>query len=387
MRFLRCSPKYLQSLLLTNKPSFALRHNAPSQYQCQRRNFVTFFGRFADWKRISHYSILGILSGTIAGTFYFKYMENTTANSGEIPTQIVPSKRRIFNGGTDTNGLKLTLFQYQTCPFCCKVRAFLDFYGISYDIVEVNPVLRQQIKFSLSKKVPILIVQDKNKTQQVNDSSVIISALHSYLLDPLQALDDIVDSFPLITYTNEDGKQVTEVANRYFLMFHDRPLTRSKEDLQRERTWRQWTDSTLVHTLSPNVYREPAEALQAFEWFSQVGEWEKHFAAWERYLVIYVGAAAMYFVGKRLQKRHGLKDDVRESLYDACKEWLKEVGKNRFHGGNDPNLADLAVYGVLNAIEGCDAFKDLKANTKIGAWYERMQQVVSTGNGAHAPFS
>lgn len=59
----------------------------------------------------------------------------------------------------DTTGLKITLFQYPTCPFCCKVRAFLDYYGVSYDIVEVNAVLRQQIKWSSYKKVPILLVQ------------------------------------------------------------------------------------------------------------------------------------------------------------------------------------------------------------------------------------
>jgi len=58
---------------------------------------------------------------------------------------------------TDSTGLKLTLFQYATCPFCCKVRAVLDYYGFSYNIVEVNPVMRQQIKWSEYKKVPILL--------------------------------------------------------------------------------------------------------------------------------------------------------------------------------------------------------------------------------------
>lgn len=59
----------------------------------------------------------------------------------------------------DHSNLKLTLFQYQTCPFCCKVRAFLDYYGVSYDVVEVDPVLRQSIKWSEYKKVPILVAK------------------------------------------------------------------------------------------------------------------------------------------------------------------------------------------------------------------------------------
>ncbi|KAH9361671.1 hypothetical protein HPB48_005176 [Haemaphysalis longicornis] len=65
-----------------------------------------------------------------------------------------------MNGPTTNTGLKITMYQYQTCPFCCKVRAFLDFYGIPYNVVEVDPVLRQQLKFSEYKKVPILLVEE-----------------------------------------------------------------------------------------------------------------------------------------------------------------------------------------------------------------------------------
>ena len=40
--------------------------------------------------------------------------------------------------------------------------------------------------------------------------------------------------------------------------------------------------------------------------------------------------------------RHNLKDDVRQSLYDACNQWLKAIGpKRKFMGGDIPNLADL----------------------------------------------
>lgn len=63
--------------------------------------------------------------------------------------------------------LHVTLYQYQTCPFCCKVRAFLDYYGIPYDVVEVNPVLRQQTKWSPKyRKVPIAVIRlnGENKT-------------------------------------------------------------------------------------------------------------------------------------------------------------------------------------------------------------------------------
>lgn len=51
-------------------------------------------------------------------------------------------------------------------------------------------------------------------------------------------------------------------------------------------------------------------------------------------------------------------------------------------GGDSPNLADLAVYGVLSSIEGCDAFKDLLNKTKIGAWYFAMKENVQEHRGS-----
>ncbi|GBP96524.1 Prostaglandin E synthase 2, partial [Eumeta japonica] len=194
----------------------------------------------------------------------------------------------------DTSNLQLVLFQYKTCPFCCKVRAFLDYHGISYDIVEVDAVLRQAIKWSEYKKVPILLAK--------------------------------VD----------DG-------------------------YQSRKEWRQWADSVLVHVLSPNVYRTPSEALQAFRWFEEAGGWKQTFPTWECALMVYGGAFAMWLISKRLKARHNLNDDVRVSLYNAAKEWMNAVNaKGKFLGGNKPNLADVSVYGVLSSIEGCTAFQDLR---------------------------
>lgn len=51
------------------------------------------------------------------------------------------------------------------------------------------------------------------------------------------------------------------------------------------------------------MYRTFDEALQAFKWFSDVGEWQKNFPSWERYMMIYVGASAMWLISKRLKKR------------------------------------------------------------------------------------
>lgn len=105
---------------------------------------------------------------------------------------------------------------------------------------------------------------------------------------------------------------------------------------------------------------------------------------WERLIIINIGAIAMWFISKRLKKRHNLKDDVRQSLYDEINKWLYAIKKHggTFMGGKKPNLSDLAVYGILKSIEGCSAFKDALENTKLCTWYDAMAKEVETHSGS-----
>lgn len=45
-------------------------------------------------------------------------------------------------------------------------------------------------------------------------------------------------------------------------------------------------------------------------------------------------------------------------------------------GGSKPNLADLAVFGVLRPIRYLKAGKDMVENTDIGEWYQRMEAAI-----------
>ncbi|XP_032790402.2 prostaglandin E synthase 2 [Daphnia magna] len=287
-------------------------------------------------------------------------------------------------GSRDARDLQLTLFQYEPCPFCKKVRAFLDFAGLSYDVVEVNPVTKKQLGWSAYKKVPIIIVKGEEGYQQLNDSSMIISSLASYLEDAQQDLQKIVKYYPQVDFQDGDGKKGSEIMNRYFLMFGDKePAGRSKESIVEERRWRKWSDDVLMHTLSPNIYRTWEESLEAFNMFSKNGDWEHIFPPWERQMVIYVGAAVMYIIGKRLKKRHNLLDDARQSLYNEVNYFLKTVKAKGTHfiGGDVPNLADLAVYGCISSIDGTRTFDDLMRNTKLSPWYEAMCRIIDSRRG------
>ena len=149
----------------------------------------------------------------------------------------------MFNPNDDS-GLEITLYQYQPCPFCGKVRAFLDFYGLSYNIVEVNPVTKKQLYWSAYKKVPTIIAKIKEghqvallllllliiivismiffvTPQQLNDSTVIISCLSSYLMRKDQGLLNTVKCYPKVDYIDDNGTIKSEIMNSYFLMIGD----------------------------------------------------------------------------------------------------------------------------------------------------------------------
>ncbi|OCT65440.1 hypothetical protein XELAEV_18041680mg [Xenopus laevis] len=248
----------------------------------------------------------------------------------------------------EDGSFKLTLFQYKTCPFCSKVRAFLDYYQLPHEIIEVNPVMRREIKFSSYRKVPILIA-DSSSSLQLNDSSVIISVVKTFLTSK-KTLEEILSYYPSMKAVNDKGKEVIEYNNnKYWLMLDER-------ETDDEMKWRRWADDWLVHLISPNVYRTPHEA--SFDYIVREG----NFGTVEGLFAKYIGAVAMYIIGKRLKSRHYLQGDVRHDLYSPAKGMDKH---REFMGGSQPNLADLAVYGVLRVMEGLESFNDMMINTKI----------------------
>ncbi|KAM8885880.1 prostaglandin E synthase 2 [Spinachia spinachia] len=286
-----------------------------------------------------------------------------------LQQHLAEEQSKVSGGGAA--GPALTLYQYKTCPFCSKVRAFLDYHGLPYQVVEVNPVMRKEIKWSVYRKVPILMV---DADVQLNDSSVIISSLKTYLISKDKSVSDILRCYPEMKAVNGRGKEVTEYGNKYWVMLDqgEAAALYPEKGMQKEEVkWRQWADDWLVHLISPNVYRTSGEALASFDYIVREGKFDPY----EGFFAKYVGAAAMFLIAKRLKRRHNLQEDVRQDLYEAVNEWVAAIGRKRkFMGGDRPNLADLAVFGVLRVMEGLQAFDDMMENTKVKPWYHRMER-------------
>lgn len=195
-------------------------------------------------KRFIGRSLLtGAVVGILGGSAYAVYDTYKPINSHMINEETdafvidhipnVPIARKIVNEN-DKSDLNLVLFQYQTCPFCCKVRAFLDYSGLTYTVVEVDSVLRQSIKWSPYKKVPSLLARKKDGTYvQLTESSRIISVLSSYLNDPSVDIGDCMKLYPTMSYLDDHGHKKHDVHNKYFRMYgNKRPKNITSEMLE-----------------------------------------------------------------------------------------------------------------------------------------------------------
>ncbi|KAK6938977.1 Glutathione S-transferase, N-terminal [Dillenia turbinata] len=273
-------------------------------------------------RRVCDHSLSGSFSHGVAGSRFFSAAASALAENVGTKEPVKSSEQHMPKD--------VVLYQYEACPFCNKVKAFLDYYDIPYKIVEVHPISKKEIKWSDYKKVPILKVDN----ERMVDSSEIIDKLYKRI-HPKSA-DAVLDN-------DEDRK---------------------------------WVDNHLVHVLSPNIYKTVSEAIESFDYITTHG----NFSSTERIIAKYTGAAAMYLVSKKLKKRHNITD-ARGALYEAAETWVEALNGRQFLGGLNPSLADLAVFGVLRPIWHLKSGRDMVENTRIGDWYARMEGAVGNWLG------
>ena len=224
----------------------------------------------------------------------------------------------------------LVLYQYDSCPFCNKVRAYLDYHKVPYVLVEVDPLTQSQIKWSSHKKVPLAVING----EAVGESNIII---------------DRVGALIGVSGSDTTGASIAE-----------------------ETRWRSWVDEKLVRLLTVSIYRTWGEAAQASDYITQ-----RNFSPWTAVPSKWAGTALMFMIARRMRSKYGIPDDVRGALYKELDAWVAEVGPNRpFLGGNTPGTADLCVFGALRAVRGLDTERDIFEHSSIRSWYERVAMAV-----------
>lgn len=73
--------------------------------------------------------------------------------------------------------------------------------------------------------------------------------------------------------------------------------------------------------------------------------------------------------------------DEKQALKDALVELEDALTAQQFLSlGDEPNIGDLYVYGVLRGLEGLQVHQEVVGDNKqISMWYERMRKMVEEG--------
>ena len=217
-----------------------------------------------------------------------------------------------------------TMYCFETCPFCFKVKAILGSRGIEYSKVEVDPTFKTQLKWSDWGKVPVFIDVDGT---QVNDSNAIVH------------------------YIDEKGPN---------------SFPREGEDLEQDR-WMDFSNQVLGKSIVAVIYTSYRSSLQALDYVTKVD----NFSLGARLVNKWLGAVIMRMVGKSRANMFDL--EPRENLQFQLDEMSTGINGD-FFGEGEPNGADYANFGILRSMQGLNGFDIVESHPVVSGWYSRMQE-------------
>ena len=224
----------------------------------------------------------------------------------------------------------VTLYQFELCPYCHKVRAGLELKGLTYRKVEVNPMNKKELPKlpeGAPRKVPVLDVGG----ELLWDSTVILAYLDEHFPGTLRFLP-------------ED------------------PAIRARAEQVES-----WVDDALTFALPTVIYGTWGEAVKA----AQVTARTSNFGLLQNLMVRAGGSVVMHEVSKRILKKRG-QSDGRAWLsreLDQLEGWL---GVQPFVCGDNLTLADVATHGALTCIQEFPAFAEMMTRPRLAAWYARV---------------
>jgi|TARA_B110000116_G_C16798683_1_gene568656 microsomal prostaglandin-E synthase 2 len=218
---------------------------------------------------------------------------------------------------------KPTIYTYATCPFSLKVKSLLKSRGIEFSNVEVDPMKKTELKWSDWRKVPVFVDVDGT---HVNDSNDI---LH---------------------YIDEK---------------HGNKFPREGEDSEQDK-WMNFSNDILGKSILPVIYNSYSSSRDALRYVADV----ESFTRFQKWKSIWLGGIIMRMVGKSRGKMFDLPPE--ENLTHQL-TLLSEGFTGDFFGGDSPNGADFANYGILRSMQGLRGWNIVESHAKAGPWFARMQ--------------
>lgn len=213
----------------------------------------------------------------------------------------------------------LTLYQFQSCPFCGKVRAFMNHTRIAYDTVEVAPFGMKELDFTDHKKVPVL--RDGDET--------------------------IVESAAIVEYLNQNYGRLS--------------ASEGSDE------WMIWVDKTLVQYLPPLIHPNFSTSFKNFA----VVMSREQISGIKGFFVRLGGSVVMPKVARKMKAKNNIVD-VEQEFSAAIDRWVTEgLAGKAFFGGEQADQVDTSVFGVLHSARGMGIIEAQKSrNQAFAHWYD-----------------
>ena len=216
-----------------------------------------------------------------------------------------------------------TMYCFETCPFCFKVKAILGSMGIEYSKVEVDPTFKTQLKWSDWRKVPVFVDSDGT---QVTDSNYIV---------------------------------------HYIDQKNSNSVPRMGEDPDQDK-WMEFSNAVLGKSIVAVIYTTYKTSVQALDYVTKVD----NFSLPARMINKWLGAVIMWRVGKVRANMFELPPE--ENLKFQLDKMSKAITGDYF-GEKEPNGADYANFGILRSMDGLHGFEIVSDHPVVGPWYRRMR--------------
>ena len=274
------------------------------------------------------------------------------------------------HAAADADDTVLTLYQYEVCPWCNKVKATLDYRQVPYRTIEVHPVFKSELKWSDYKKVPILLLPNNDsmtesthivdfvfeqygskeqperrgcalvfvhgpvrigkvsllpltcecKATHVGKSLAYPHMAVEFVWLDVQGMLAFIAKFDTFNHTTQQQNKAEDLCRLFGSTKGKRPSEKqSQAQLAEEQQWRTWADERLVKVLTANLYATLKESYQAMEYIMDVDS----FSYFSQITGYTCGGAIMWLVGRRLPKKYGLEGkDLRAELIGLVNEFV-----------------------------------------------------------------
>jgi glutaredoxin len=181
------------------------------------------------------------------------------------------------------------LYQYASCPYCAQIRAYLDYFGFSYHVTEVDSYSKEELtKFTRARQLPILVIEDKMSSDRnkhrfnLTNATAILSALESVRNDKHINFNNILTQYLPILKENK----LFSTSNPYKYNVSNSELNSVE--------WRRWINNNAIPAFRLNSVSNLKDLIETFDFYSKKSDWRARYGPLKYLYVYYSNALQTY---------------------------------------------------------------------------------------------